>query len=457
MAEYLDQLDFDMILDLHGNFRSKFLSRYIAAGVKAQYPKRRWERFLAVRFKRIKPDPPHTIDLYNEAVKKCGGLVVADRPILHFSEQNNPRLEFNDAKPVVAVGPGASYPPKQWPTERFDDLIKRLIMDLGANVIVLLTSRDRPPRDLERNIPSGKLKILIDEPLENLGPIMSQCRLTISNDSALAHISSSVGTPVIALFGPTHPVLGFAPRGLNDIIMQVDEPCRPCSLHGKRACYRDRQYCFQRIEVDQVLAEVNSKLEINAKGDKALFIDRDGSLIVDKDYLFDPELVEPEPGSIEAVQLARTAGYKIVVVSNQSGVARGYFGEDDVRSVDEKVSRLFAEAGAEIDRLYYCPHYIKGARKEYAVECRCRKPSPGMIETAVQDLHINPFQSYVIGDKPSDVQLAYVTGACGILVRTGYGQKSEREIEAGGMPNPKYIADNLLAAVKYVIASEGKT
>lgn len=451
MGEYLDKLAFEIIIDLHGNIRSKYLMCHIAAPIKVQYHKRRFERFAAVKWKKLNPDAPHTIDLYNDAVLKCGGKIFARRPVLRLDGYIGTALDFGNSLPIVAIAPGASFPPKQWFPDRFRSLTLEIFERIPANIVLIMADYDAEFGRLKEEIPPDRLRVFANVDLNELSYIISQTDLLVCNDSALSHVGSAVGTPVVAIFGPTHPTLGFAPRGMRDVIVQVDEYCRPCSLHGKRPCYRDRQYCFERISVQDVFEKASELISGNAKGEKALFIDRDGTLIKEKGFLDNPDGVEPEDGAVDAVRMARQAGYKVIVLSNQSGVARGYFGEDAVERVNQRIMSLFEDEGAKIDDIFFCPHLPDAEVPEYAIECDCRKPSPGMIEKACRKHNINPFLSYVIGDKLSDINLACVAGARGILVRTGYGRAEEKKLQNSTSIGPEYIAKTLHDAVNYIV------
>ncbi len=448
-GEFFDKHGIDIICDLHGNFRSNYLMRHIAAPVKAQYPKRRRERFMAVKLHRSSANPPHTIDLYNAAVTACGGDVFTRRPLLRPSRISRPVAN----KPLVAIAPGASYPTKQWPPKRFRELVTRLRAENAADIVLLLTEKDKPLYESDVMDKSPDIRVIIDASLPDIAAEIASANLLLSNDSGLMHIGSAVGTPVLALFGPTHPTLGFSPRGWHDRIIQVEEPCRPCSLHGKRPCYRDKQYCFDRIEVDYVFGQIIDALEKKSETAAALFIDRDGTLIKEKSFLSDPEQVDPEEGSIEAIRLGRDMGFKIIVLSNQSGVARGYFDLEQVDRVNERIRSLFAAKGAPLDDILYCPYYEHGSVEPFAQKSFMRKPAAGMVERTARQYGINPFASYCIGDKLSDVRLAYATGGKGILVRTGYGQDSMNRMASHDSFPPETVADNLLDAVKYI----GKT
>ncbi len=151
----------------------------------------------------------------------------------------------------------------------------------------------------------------------------------------------------------------------------------------------------------------------------AVFFDRDGTLNVDKDYLYKIEDFEWMEGAPQAIRWANEKGLLVIVVTNQSGVARGYFAEDDVRRLHGWMNEDLARFGAHIDAFYYCPHLPNGSVKEYAVECDCRKPKPGLIEKACADFDINREVSLLIGDKPRDVKCAEAGGVRGVLYEGG--------------------------------------
>jgi histidinol-phosphate phosphatase family protein len=452
IAEQIDQIGFDMVVDLHGNFRSWYLMRHISASYKVTYKKRRWARFRAVmkgERKKIDPAAPHSIDLYNDAVRAVGGKIFATRPVMMTPGKLLPNGDRS--LPTIAIAPGASFPTKQWPIDRFRQLTIELGNNIPANVVLLLSKTDEEMINLAKDIPAKRLHILLDAALLDIARILHESDLLICNDSALSHLGSAVGVPVLAIFGPTHPTLGFSPRGRNDFIVQVDEPCRPCSLHGRVPCFREERFCFTKITVPDVLSHVTDMLKRNAQGEPALFIDRDGTLIKEKDFLDNPDEIEPEEGSIEAIKAARKAGYKIIILSNQSGVARGLFAEDTVRMINDRVVQIFGQSGAAIDGAFYCPHHLDGKIPEYTIDCSCRKPGPGMVDDACRKFNINSHQSYIIGDKISDIQLAYVVGAKGILVRTGYGREEEEALKKPYSLIPETVAENLHAAVEYML------
>ena len=144
------------------------------------------------------------------------------------------------------------------------------------------------------------------------------------------------------------------------------------------------------------------------------FLDRDGVLNVDHGYVHRPERLEWVAGAPEAVRLLNEAGIPVIVITNQSGVARGYFGETDVRQFHAHVQEQLRARGAHVDAFYYCPHHPQGTMAEFAIACDCRKPKPGMLERAARDFAIDRKRSFLIGDKDDDVAAAAAFGVRGI-------------------------------------------
>ena len=188
---------------------------------------------------------------------------------------------------------------------------------------------------------------------------------------------------------------------------------------------------------------------MNDAGRRAVFLDRDGTIIEEVGYLDRAERVELYPWSIDAIRAFNRAGLAVVMVTNQSGVARGFFTEAVVDDVHAHMASMLAEGGARIDAYYYCPHHPDGKVAEYARACDCRKPGRGLVDRAVRDLGVDPARSFVVGDRWLDVALARVIGAGGILVRTGYGmsveQKRPHDLTADA------VVDNLIAAASWIL------
>ena len=152
---------------------------------------------------------------------------------------------------------------------------------------------------------------------------------------------------------------------------------------------------------------------------KAVFFDRDGTLNEEVHYLHKIEDFKWIEGAIDAIKFCNDNGYLAIVITNQSGVARGYYPEGDIMKLYDWMNVDLAKHGAHLDGIYYCPHHPTGTVKEYAIECDCRKPKPGMLFKAQKDHNIDLKSSYLIGDGARDVECAEATGVKGILYRGG--------------------------------------
>ena len=187
------------------------------------------------------------------------------------------------------------------------------------------------------------------------------------------------------------------------------------------------------------------------KMNAAVFLDRDGTINADSGYISRPEDLNLYPWAAEAVRAINKSGMKAVVVTNQSGVARGFYTEADLRIVHDKMIADLAEGGAKIDAVYYCPHHPRFVDSPYGIECRCRKPKPGLLALAASEQSIDLEASFVIGDKLSDLEMALNAGATPALVLTGYGRETLTRLDSGEF-RPAIIAADLLGAVREVLA-----
>jgi D-glycero-D-manno-heptose 1,7-bisphosphate phosphatase len=187
------------------------------------------------------------------------------------------------------------------------------------------------------------------------------------------------------------------------------------------------------------------------EGRRAVFLDRDGTLIEEVDYLDRLDRLALYPWSVDAVRILNQAGFAVVVVSNQSGVARGLFDEAFVAETHAQLNGRMAAGGARIDRFYYCPHHPQGIDPRYREVCGCRKPAPGMIRRAAEELGIDPRRAFVVGDRWLDVQLGQAVGATRVLVRTGYGRREERRPQEG--VTAAAVVDTLIDAVSWILGS----
>jgi D-glycero-D-manno-heptose 1,7-bisphosphate phosphatase len=186
---------------------------------------------------------------------------------------------------------------------------------------------------------------------------------------------------------------------------------------------------------------------------KAILFDRDGTLLVECGYVAHPTQVALYAQSLDAVRLARQAGFMTAVVSNQSGVARGWLTEGHLAAIHERMKALLAQGGAGLDGVYYCPHHPQGTVPEYRRVCSCRKPGTGLGRLAAETLGLDLARSFVIGDKISDVAFGKALGARPCLVRTGFGGVEEARLEGAGLGGVP-VADNVADAVRWALRED---
>jgi D-glycero-D-manno-heptose 1,7-bisphosphate phosphatase len=184
---------------------------------------------------------------------------------------------------------------------------------------------------------------------------------------------------------------------------------------------------------------------------RAVFLDRDGTLNEQMGYINHLSRLVVLPGVGRAIKRLNQAGFKVFVISNQSGVARGYFPESLVDEVNEALAQRLAEDGAVIDRFYTCCHLPGAKVKAYDRVCDCRKPQPGLLYQAARDFELDLAESFAVGDRINDVDCALRAGARGILVRTGYGRGEEQYLLPGAAVRPDFIAEDLSEAVNWIL------
>jgi len=183
---------------------------------------------------------------------------------------------------------------------------------------------------------------------------------------------------------------------------------------------------------------------------KAVFLDKDGTIIEDVGYLSSPNDLKLIPGSAEAIGLLNKSGYKVIVVSNQAGIAKGYLTEDVLQSIDKRLQKELLKRGAFLDAILYCPHHPEHGVYPYKMVCECRKPGPGLIKDAEKFYNIDSSSSYMIGDKLTDIKAGENAKIQPILVLTGMGKESSEDENFRAF-NPVFIAKDLLHAVKHII------
>ncbi|MGH9843445.1 MAG: D-glycero-alpha-D-manno-heptose-1,7-bisphosphate 7-phosphatase [Blastocatellia bacterium] len=186
---------------------------------------------------------------------------------------------------------------------------------------------------------------------------------------------------------------------------------------------------------------------------RAIFLDRDGTLNDEVGFITDPDQFHLFDFAAEAVRLINERGWRAIVVTNQSGIARGLYDEALLARIHDQMMSSLETSGARIDAIYFCPHHPEAGEPPYRAICDCRKPSLGMIERAAREFDLRLRDCFVIGDRYSDVALAHAANARGVLLLSGHGQ-IEYENDRDDWPRqPDHIAKDLLDAVRWILGT----
>jgi len=388
----------------------------------------------------------HQVNYYLDLLNSAGIKASATEPYIPISEpertwaRNHLSSSFSDSTtPLIGINPGAAYgSAKRWLPERFAELIIKIFTEINGRVIIfggeseteianeIITEINRLKIKLKiETSPSSLLIMSGKTDLRELASLISECDAFITNDSGPMHMASALFVPVIAIFGSTSPVR-TGPFGQIHKIISTDIPCSPCM---KRVCPEEHLRCMTDITAQEVFTAVTEVLPVN----RAVFLDKDGTMIEDKNYLNSFDDLVIMRGAKSSLKKLKGAGFKLICVTNQSGIARGI--------VDRKFvidSNAYLQRELSLDDSYYCPHHPDE-------KCSCRKPEPVMLLKAGNKHKIYLKSSYVIGDKESDVMLAKNAGAKGILL------SSTPLFEDS---SASFIAGDLNDAVKWILENE---
>ena|GEM_PF-23472 len=414
------------------------------------------------------PTPPKLfLDVPPEAMEKAEGILKEGG--------------YRGERPLIALHAFKGMPltASRWPLEwfaRLADLLGeksggRVLLTGGSSEAPLVTEMKklmkRPPLDL-----SGKTS------LKELAAVLGKCDLLVCPDSGPMHVAAALGVPVVGIFALKEDFPGrWGPLGTRY------EVVRPQSWRCSRKCIKEKCQkisCYEEIPPEKILEAAgrlgvksssltldNQDLALSLKfrnvkdedltprdrsqetEGKAVFLDRDGTIIEDADFLSDPGGIKFIKGAPEALSALKKAGFKLVIISNQSGVARGYFTEEAVQDVHRRLKELLESRGVRLDGAYYCPHLPDGAVEKYRLECDCRKPKTGMIRRAVEELGVDPAGSFCVGDKESDIGAGRAAGCRTVLVLTGKGLNTAGAISPENRPD--FIAENIGEAAMWIL------
>jgi len=266
-AKVLRQLKFDLLIDLQRNPRSLLLRSVSGSKKVVTYPKGHLQRRSFVKKKNFQKPYIHTVDRYNGALQRAGITTSNRLPKLALSQEEQNLAQdllrqrgVNLNRPLVGIHFGARHPTKRWGDERFAELTKLLAKEVDLNLLVIPSKEDLSQEKLFRE-GGGNIFWTGSLSLRELKALISRCDLLVCNDSGVMHVAVGLGVPVVTVFGPTHPCLGFYPLGNRDVLLSSYEDCSPCSLHGEKECFRDKKYCMENVSVSEVFEATLSILK----------------------------------------------------------------------------------------------------------------------------------------------------------------------------------------------------
>jgi heptosyltransferase-2 len=258
----------DLIVDLHGGARTRVLTFRQKARV-LRLRGRRWERERWVRARWSQPAPlPHATVRYAETLAPLG-LQVEGEPQVHTSAAaaawaGEALGSLAAGRPCVALCPGARHATKCWPEARWCELEARLAADGLARIVLSTPAERRALPKLAAQVAAAPAAAWFCEPLDRAGALLGACALAVTHDSGLMHLAAACGRHVVAIFGSTSPVLGFAPSGAGHAVLCRELACQPCTLHGRERCPLGHFRCMNEISVDDVLSAIGPRLAAGA-------------------------------------------------------------------------------------------------------------------------------------------------------------------------------------------------
>ena len=437
----------------------------------------------------------HQVGYYWNLLKPLGLAGEPSAPALAISAGEERAMEaklasagIGPADVVIGINPGSTYgSAKRWLPERFAEAARRLIdrvrQDEGKEAAVMVLGakgEESLGKSISTLVEAKSVVLSGATTIRELMAATKRCRLLLTNDTGPMHIAAAFSVPVVAVFGPTD-WRTTSPYGQERSIVREPVDCAPCFL---RECPIDHR-CMTRVSVEQVyeaclssLSSLSGPSGLSGQGclsgqegpsglsgrdwtdridriDKTdrtdilsgytIFLDRDGTLNPDPGYIRSSNQFELFPGVAQVLLRLKQAGARLIVVTNQSGVARGFFSLGDLDGIHTKLRRLLGEADVSLDAIYVCPHHPDEG-------CNCRKPNRGLIDRAVEEQRVDLTRSYLIGDHARDMELAKRVGSRSILVTTGTVLPEQVEgLKASGSV-PDLVASSLAEAVDWLLS-----
>jgi heptosyltransferase-2 len=421
----------------------------------------------------------HQVQYYWNLLRSLGAGEVPESPRLYLSHDEERRMALklteagmsaNDF--LIGVNPGSMYgAAKRWLPERYAEVTDRLIdhakNDLGRTaraVIVGARGEEALGRAVADRMRHPALVFSGGTTIRELMAIIRRCGLFLTNDTGPMHIAAAFQVPLVAVFGPTD-VRTTAPFGEGHALVRHAVECAPCLL---RECPIDHR-CMTGVSSDMVYEAAIARMNVDAAADPqsggaqsgpvddnpcpppesdalrgiTVFLDRDGTINRDTGYVRSPDELELFPGVVEGIARLKQAGANVVVVTNQSGLARGLVESAGLEAIHAKLRRLLEKGGASLDAIYFCPHHPEEA-------CSCRKPQTAMIERAAAQLKLDPAGYYVVGDQRRDIELGRRVGARTVLVTTGPASAEYLATLQSTEQTPDCVAAGLGEAVDWI-------
>lgn len=492
--------------DLAVLFQNAFEAAFIAwlAGIPRRYGYATDGRvlFLTQPVAVPRPDgPAHQVEYYWNMLKPLGVSGEASPPTLHVSTDEDRRVDvklaaagIDSSHLIIGINPGSTYgKAKRWLPERFAEVARKVAERLEKEehmpvAVALLGAGGEEPlgKDIASRIDCRSIVLSGATTIRELMAVVKRCRLLITNDTGPMHIAGAFGVPIVAVFGPTDSRT-TAPYGQDRSVVREPVDCAPCLL---RDCPIDHR-CMTGVSVDRVYQtavqqlkgsfrlsgpsgssgarvqgsnQTNETNQINQTNQTnetdqpdqtnilsgyTIFLDRDGTLNADPGYIKSPDLLELFPGVPEALAKLKRAGARLILVTNQSGIARGLLSQGDLAAIHAKLKGILDGAGASLEAIYVCPHHPDEG-------CDCRKPNRGMIDQAVRERGVDLARAYLIGDHIRDIELARRVGVRSILVTTGAVRPQEIEGLKASTAAPDWIASSLTDAADWLLSDAGQ-
>lgn len=392
----------------------------------------------------------HQVEYYLELLRPLGIPIEPSSPTLRTTPGEDAAADellrafgVDVGKTLIGINPGSIYgSAKRWIPERFAQVADRVAAEREACVLIVGGKGEEALGAAIAGMMTAPAIVLSGRTtVRQVMALIKRCRLFITNDTGPMHIAAAFRVPLVAMFGPTNPAT-TSPYGPGHELLRRPVDCSPCLL---RECPIDHR-CMEGIGVEEAHTAAVRQLQVQA-AQSVVYLDRDGTLNFDPGYLNQPEHLRLLPGAGPAVARLNRAGFKTVVLSNQSGLARGFITQEQLDAVHRRLRELLAADGARLDGIFICPHHPDDA-------CACRKPAPGLVLRARQELGLAPdhaSHAMVVGDRAGDIGLARNIGATAIFVRSGRHPEAEQADMAQRGLVPDYAARDLAEAVEWMM------